>query len=183
MEGRLVRGQIGVIAGGGPLASGAECSPEIYEIACDVGQEIATNGFALVCGGLGGVMPKVALWPEAACRGAKKAGGVTIGLVPTSDNRRWPFGQKDANPYCDLVIPTGLGHARNVLVVHASDALIAVDGETGTLSEIAIALKPEVAPWSVGKPIVGIKTWDLEGRVPLAESARTSVAMLSGMLR
>jgi hypothetical protein len=89
------------------LASGAECSPEIYEIAC----------------------PEVALWPEAACRGAKARGGITIGLLPTSDNRRWPFGQKDANPYCDLVIPTGLGHARNILlVVHASDALIAVAG-------------------------------------------------------
>jgi predicted Rossmann-fold nucleotide-binding protein len=78
MEGRMVKDQIGVIAGGGPLASGAVCSPEIYEIACpkvalwpDVGREIATKGFALVCGGLGGVMPKVALWPEAACQGAK----------------------------------------------------------------------------------------------------------------
>jgi uncharacterized protein (TIGR00725 family) len=154
MEGRMVKGQIGVIGG-------AVCSPEIYEIACDVGREIATNGFALVCGGLGGVM-------EAACQGAKKAGGITIGLLPTSD-------KKDANPYCDLVIPTGLGHARNVLVVHASDALIAVDGEAGTLSEIAIALK-------IGKPIVGIKSWELEGRVPQAERGDEAVAMLMEML-
>jgi len=182
MEGRLVKGQIGVIGG-------AECSPEIYEIACpkvalwpDVGREIATNGFALVCGGLGGVMPKVALWPEAACRGAKARGGITIGLLPTSDNRRWPFGQKDANPYCDLVIPTGLGHARNVLVVHAADALVAVDGEAGTLSEIAIAL-PEVALWPmIGKPIVGIKSWALEGRVPQTERGGEAVAMLMEML-
>jgi uncharacterized protein (TIGR00725 family) len=141
MEGRRVKGQIGVIGGG-------TCPSEIYEIAQEVGREIARNGFSLVCGGLGGVM-------EAACRGAKEAGGITIGILPTSNKR-------DANPYVDLVIPTGLGHARNVLVVHASDALVAVDGETGTLSEIAIALK-------VGKPIVGIKTWELEGRVPLAE--------------
>jgi uncharacterized protein (TIGR00725 family) len=154
MEGRMVKGQIGVIGG-------AVCSPEIYEIACDVGREIATNGFALVCGGLGGVM-------EAACQGAKKAGGITIGLLPTSD-------KKDANPYCDLVIPTGLGHARNVLVVHASDALIAVDGEAGTLSEIAIALK-------IGKPIVGIKSWEREGRVPQAERGDEAVAMLMEML-
>jgi uncharacterized protein (TIGR00725 family) len=154
MEGRMVKGQIGVIGG-------AVCSPEIYEIARDVGREIATNGFALVCGGLGGVM-------EAACQGAKKAGGITIGLLPTSD-------KKDANPYCDLVIPTGLGHARNVLVVHASDALIAVDGEAGTLSEIAIALK-------IGKPIVGIKSWELEGRVPQAERGDEAVAMLMEML-
>lgn len=155
MEGRLVKGQIGVIGG-------AECSPEIYEIAREVGGEIAKNGFSLVCGGLGGVM-------EAACRGAKEADGITIGILPTSN-------KQDANPYIDLVIPTGLGHARNILVVHASDALVAVDGEAGTLSEIAIALK-------VGKPIVGIKTWELEGRVPLAEGGRASVAMLLDMLR
>jgi uncharacterized protein (TIGR00725 family) len=154
MEGRMVKGQIGVIGG-------AVCSPEIYEIARDVGREIATNGFALVCGGLGGVM-------EAACQGAQKAGGITIGLLPTSD-------KKDANPYCDLVIPTGLGHARNVLVVHASDALIAVDGEAGTLSEIAIALK-------IGKPIVGIKSWELKGRVPQTERGDEAVAMLMEML-
>ena len=154
MEGRMVKGQIGVIGG-------AVCSPEIYEIACDVGREIATNGFALVCGGLGGVM-------KAACQGAKKAGGITIGLLPTSN-------KGDANPYCDLVIPTGLGHARNVLVVHASDALIAVDGEAGTLSEIAIALK-------IGKPIVGIKSWKLEGRVPQTERGDEAVAMLMEML-
>jgi uncharacterized protein (TIGR00725 family) len=168
MEGRMVKGQIGVIGG-------AVCSPEIYEIARDVGREIATNGFALVCGGLGGVMPKVALWPEAACQGAKKAGGITVGLLPTSN-------KGDANPYCDLVIPTGLGHARNILVVHASDALIAVDGETGTLSEIAIAL-PEVALWpKIGKPIVGIKSWKLDGRVPQTERGDEAVAMLMEML-
>jgi uncharacterized protein (TIGR00725 family) len=155
MEGRGVKGQIGVIGGG-------TCSSEIYEIAQEVGREIARSGFSLVCGGLGGVM-------EAACRGAREAGGITIGILPTANKR-------DANPYVDLVIPTGLGHARNVLVVHASDALVAVDGETGTLSEIAIALK-------VGKPIVGIKTWELEGRVPLAPGGRESIVMLMDMLR
>ena len=155
MEGREVKGQIGVIGGG-------MCSAEIYEIAQEVGREIAQNGFSLVCGGLGGVM-------EAACRGARETGGITIGILPTSN-------KGDANPYCDLVIPTGLGHARNVLVVHASDGLVAVDGETGTLSEIAIALK-------VGKPIVGIKTWELEGRVPLAQGGRAAIAMLMDMLR
>ena len=155
MEGRGVKGQIGVIGGG-------TCSAEIYEIAQEVGREIARNGFSLVCGGLGGVM-------EAACRGAREAGGITIGILPTTN-------KGDANPYVDLVIPTGLGHARNVLVVHTSDALVAVDGETGTLSEIAIALK-------AGKPIVGIKTWELEGRVPAAEEGREAIAMLMDLLR
>lgn len=155
MEGRKVTGQIGVIGGG-------TCSPEIYEIAQEVGRKIAQNGFSLVCGGLGGVM-------EAACRGARETGGTTIGILPTTN-------KEDANPYCDLVIPTGLGHARNVLVVHASDALIAVDGEAGTLSEIAIALK-------VGKPIVGLKTWNLEGRVPLAKDGREAITMIMDMLR
>jgi uncharacterized protein (TIGR00725 family) len=155
MEGRGIKGQIGVIGGG-------TCSAEIYEIAQEVGREIAQNGFSLVCGGLGGVM-------EAACRGAREAGGITIGILPTSN-------KGDANPYCDLVIPTGLGHARNVLVVHASDALVAVDGEAGTLSEIAIALKVE-------KPIVGIKTWDLEGKFPRAEGGREAIAMIVDMLR
>jgi hypothetical protein len=154
MEGRLVIGQIGVIGG-------TECAPEIYDIAREVGREIAIKGFALVCGGLGGVM-------EGACRGAKEAGGITIGLLPTSN-------KGDANPYVDIVIPTGLGHARNVLVVHASDALIAVDGEAGTLSEIATALK-------VGKPLVGIKSWELEGRVPQTKRGDEAVAMLMEML-
>ena len=152
---RRVKGQIGVIGGG-------TCSPEIYEIAREVGREIARNGFSLVCGGLGGVM-------EAACRGAREVEGITIGILPFTN-------KGDANPYCDIVIPTGIGHARNVLVVHASDALVAVDGETGTLSEIAIALK-------VGKPIVGIKTWDLEGRVPLAREGGEAIAMIMDMLR
>jgi uncharacterized protein (TIGR00725 family) len=155
MEGRQEKGQIGVIGA-------TTCSPAISAIAREVGKTIAAKGFFLVCGGLGGVM-------KAACRGAKDAGGITIGIIPTDK-------KEDANPYVDIVIPTGLGHARNVLVVHAADALIAVAGEAGTLSEIAIALK-------TGKPIVGIQTWEVEGRVPMATGGYEAVTMVLEMLR
>jgi uncharacterized protein (TIGR00725 family) len=106
----------------------------------DVGRLLATRGAVLVCGGLGGVM-------EAACRGAKDGGGTTVGILPGHDRRA-------ANRYVDVAIATGLGEARNALVVRAADALIAVGGGFGTLSEIALALKS-------GKPVVGIGTWDL----------------------
>jgi uncharacterized protein (TIGR00725 family) len=110
----------------------------------------------LVCGGLGGVM-------EAACRGAKDAGGTTIGILPGADRAA-------ANPFVDVAIATGLGEARNALVVRAADAAIAVGGGYGTLSEIALALK-------AGKPVVGIGTWDIRGvvAVPGAEAAVETV--------
>ena len=92
---------------------------------------------------------------EAACRGAKEANGFTVGLLPGTDRTQ-------ANPYLDVAIPTGMGEARNALVVRAADALIAVDGEFGTLSEIALALK-------AGKPVVGLSTWELgKGGSPVA---------------
>jgi len=86
---------------------------------------------------------------EAACKGAKKQDGLTVGILPGSDGR-------EANKYLDVKIPTGLGYARNVLVVRASDAVVAIDGEHGTLSEIAFAFNEE-------KPIAGIDTWEVEG--------------------
>jgi len=109
-------------------------------VAEEVGRLLATHRAVVVCGGLGGVM-------EAACRGAKSAGGTTIGILPGSD-------RGDANPWVDVAIPTGLGEARNALVVRAADVVIAIGGEFGTLSEIALALK-------TGKPVVGIDTWEL----------------------
>jgi uncharacterized protein (TIGR00725 family) len=96
----------------------------------------------LVCGGLGGVM-------EAACRGAKEAGATTLGILPGTDRAA-------ANPFVDVAVPTGLGEARNALVVRAADALVAVGGGYGTLSEVALALK-------AGKRVVGLGTWDVEG--------------------
>ena len=109
-------------------------------MATDVGSAIGAAGAILVCGGLGGVM-------KAACIGAKAAGGTTVGILPGSD-------RGSANDYVDIAIATGLGEARNAIVVGCSDAVIAVGGEFGTLSEIALALRG-------GKPVVGLKTWEL----------------------
>lgn len=121
----------------------AAADPNATERALDVGRRLAERGAVVVCGGLGGVM-------EAACRGASERGGTTLGILPGID-------RSEANPYVDVAVPTGLGEARNTLVVRAADAVIAVAGEFGTLSEIAFALK-------VGKPVVGIGTWELARR-------------------
>ncbi len=115
------------------------CNKEIYCIAEEVGRLIAQKGATLLTGGLGGVM-------EAASKGAREAGGTTVGILPG-------FGKEEANPFVDIPIITGLSDARNIIVVRSADAVIAVSGEYGTLSEIAIALK-------LGKPVIGIKTWD-----------------------
>jgi len=122
------------------VVGGGEAPPDIVAAAEDVGREVAKRGGIVLCGGLGGVM-------EAACRGAKAGGGTTVGILPT-DNRR------DANEYVDIAIATGMGEARNALIVRAADVVIAIDGEFGTLSEIALALR-------TGKPVVGIDTWEL----------------------
>lgn len=116
------------------------CPPETAAVAETVGRLLAGRGCVVVCGGLGGVM-------EAACRGAKAAGGMTIGILPGDDYRA-------ANPFVDIPIVTGLGEARNVLVVKSSRAVIAVGGRYGTLSEIALALK-------LGIPVIGLNTWEL----------------------
>jgi len=125
------------------------CSKEVARVAEAVGRELARRGATLVCGGLGGVM-------EAACRGAKSEGGLTIGILPGSSCH-------EANPYVDIPVVTGLGEARNVIVVRTAQAVIAVDGEFGTLSEIAHALKLRI-------PVVGLSTWQLakQGRRVLA---------------
>ncbi len=116
------------------------CSEAVAALAEAVGQELARRGAVLVCGGRGGVM-------EAACRGAKSVGGLTVGILPGTS-------RQDANRYVDIPIVTGMGEARNVLVVQSAQAVIAVHGEYGTLSEIGHALK-------LGIPVVGIGTWQL----------------------
>src|ERR1700690_162475 len=115
---------------------------ELREIAEEVGRLIAAREALLVCGGLGGVM-------EAAARGAKAAGGTTIGILPQATKEM-------ANQYIDVPVATGFGEGRNVVIIRTADALIAIGGEYGTLSEVAFALK-------MGKPVVGINTWDIKG--------------------
>ncbi len=124
-------------------------------LAEEIGKLIAKNGAMLVCGGLGGVM-------EAAAKGAKSAGGTTVGILPQAYRH-------DANPYIDVPVATGFGEERNVFIVRSADALIAIGGEYGTLSEIAIALK-------TGKTVIGLNTWDIKG-VQKAESPEEAVAM------
>ena len=122
------------------VIGGSEVPPQIVELAEEIGREIARHGAVLVCGGLGGVM-------EAACRGARREGGLTIGILP-GDNRQ------DANPHVQIPIVTGIGYARNVAVVKSAQAVIAVDGSYGTLSEISHALQS-------GIPVIGLNTWSL----------------------
>jgi uncharacterized protein (TIGR00725 family) len=137
-------------------------TPEIAGLAEAVGAEIASAGAVLVCGGLGGVM-------EAACRGAHGKGGVTIGILPGTR-------PGDANPYVTYPIPTGLGHARNILVARSAQAVIAIGGKYGTLSEIAFA-KIE------GTPVIGLHTWELrregigEGAILRATDPKEAVRM------
>lgn len=140
---------IGVIGAG-------KANEELLKIAEEVGRLLAKQGIIVVTGGLGGVM-------EAACKGAYFEGGITVGILPT-------LRKEDANPYVKVPIPTGLGEMRNALIVRASDALIAIGGEYGTLSEIAFALK-------TGKKVIGIKTWNINGVIE-AKDAQEAIDIL-----
>ena len=131
---------IAVIGGGDPPR-------RAMELAEEVGGELARAGAVVACGGLGGVM-------EAVCRGAKAAGGTTIGILPGDD-------PAEASEYIDLPIMTGMGYARNVVLVKTGRAVIAIDGAYGTLSEIGHALGD-------GTPVIGLDTWDLPARDDLA---------------
>jgi len=137
------------------------CSSDIYETAVETGRLIAAAGAVLVTGGLGGVM-------EAASKGAKEAGGTVVGILPGT-------AKEDANPFIDIPVITGMGHARNVIVVHSADAVIAIAGKYGTLSEIAIALK-------TGKPVVGLRTWEKIDGVISANTPEEAVRKVLEML-
>jgi uncharacterized protein (TIGR00725 family) len=133
---------IGVIGGG-------TAERLILRIAEDIGRLVARGHAVLVCGGLGGVM-------EAAAKGAKSEGGVTVGILPQANKQK-------ANQYIDIPIATGFGEGRNVIITRTADVLIAVGGEYGTLSEIAFGLKK-------GKPVIGIETWDIEGIIKAGDA-------------
>lgn len=122
------------------VCGGQQPHPRAYEIAQELGSELGRAGVLVVCGGLGGVM-------EAVCKGAKSAGATTVGILPGLD-------PKEANEWVDVKIATGIGHARNLAVVASADVVVAVDGEFGTLSEIAFALR-------LGRPVIGLSTWEL----------------------
>ncbi len=122
------------------VIGGSQCSKEEAKLAEAVGCELARRGAILVCGGLSGVM-------EAACKGAQSEGGITIGIL-SGDSRQ------AANPYVQIPIVTGIGYARNVIVVKSAQAIIAIDGNYGTLSEISHALQN-------GIPVIGLNTWVL----------------------
>jgi uncharacterized protein (TIGR00725 family) len=123
------------------VAGGITATQEELSIAEETGRLLAQRRAIVVCGGLGGIM-------EAVCRGASSAGGITIGILPGNN-------PGSANPYVKIPIPTGLGEARNAIVATSSDALIAISGRLGTLSEIALALRS-------GIPVIGIETWELD---------------------
>ncbi len=124
------------------VVGAGDADPELDAAAELVGQGLAEAGAVIVCGGLGGVM-------AAACRGARSAGATTIGLLPGTDRQA-------ANQWVQIAIPTGLGELRNGLIIRAADVVVAVGGEYGTLSEVALALKTRV-------PVVGLGTWDIRG--------------------
>jgi len=122
------------------VIGGGQCSPKEAKLAEAIGRELAKRGAILICGGLGGVM-------EAACKGASSEGGTTIGILP-GDNRQ------QANPYIQIPIVTNIGYARNVIVIKSAQAVIAIDGSYGTLSEIGHALQYNI-------PVIGLNTWSL----------------------
>ena len=143
------------------VIGGAYCSEITKRTAYKLGKMIALKKYILVCGGMGGVM-------EYACKGAKSAGGLTIGILP-GNNKSY------ANPYIDIPIVTAMSHSRNAIIVRTADVLIAVDGKYGTLSEIGLALACE-------KKVIGIKTWDIDGVIK-AKTVNEAMSMLPTIVK
>ncbi|MCG2711428.1 MAG: TIGR00725 family protein [Candidatus Omnitrophica bacterium] len=144
------------------VIGGHTADKKTAKLAYDAGKMIAGLNAILICGGLGGVM-------EAAARGVKDGGGITVGILPGKN-------KEDANEYIDIPIPTGLGYTRNTLVAGASDLVIAFAGKEGTLSEIGFALSEK-------KPIIGLNTWNIPGiRAAISvEDARKKIVKILGL--
>lgn len=139
------------------VIGGARADRQIMDIAEELGKKIAEEGYTLVCGGLGGVM-------LAACRGAGKAGGLTVGILP--GNRK-----SSANRYVSIPIVTSMSHARNAIIARTADILVAIDGRYGTLSEIAHAK-------ALGKRVIGLYTWEEVPGIEDAESVREAINLI-----
>ena len=137
-----------------------EASPDELHTAEEVGAGLAAAGAVVVTGGLGGVM-------EAACRGARSRRGRTLGILPGDD-------RDAANGWVEIAVATGLGELRNGLVVCAADAVVAIGGGHGTLSEVALALK-------LGRPVVGLGTWEVHG-VDHVSTPEDALALIAGLL-
>lgn len=136
------------------VSGGGESSPDTLAVAEQVGSILAQAGATVLTGGLGGVM-------QAASRGARSAGGQTVAVIPGSDSRA-------ANRYVDIVIASGMAHGRNAILVHSADAVIALPGSYGTLSEIALAL-------TMGKPVISLGSWRPDERVITATDPQDAV--------
>jgi uncharacterized protein (TIGR00725 family) len=143
------------------VIGGSELPPDLYDAAELIGREVASRQAVVLTGGLSGAM-------EAAAKGAKAAGGLTIGVLPG-------FSPQDANPYIDLPIVTGLSEARNIIIVQTADVLIAVGGGSGTLSEIAFALK-------FHKPIISLASWHVAEEIIHVQTPQEAVARAFGLL-
>jgi hypothetical protein len=141
------------------VIGGSEASNDILAQAEEVGRLIARSGSILVCGGLGGVM-------EAAARGARSEGGLTLGILPGPS-------KSYANSYIDVAVATNMGHARNAIIAHTADVLIAIDGRYGTLSEIGFSL-------ALGKRVIGLATWECDAPVIKARDPDDAVARALG---
>lgn len=146
---------VGVIGAAAP-------TPEGYAMARQVGAALAAAGAVVVCGGLGGVM-------EAAARGCNEAGGEVLGILPGPD-------AEGANPYVTLAVPTNMGHARNVIIAHSAEALIAVEGEYGTVSEMAVGLK-------LGRPVYALRPEHPLSGVEVVDTAQQAVDLVMSLLQ
>jgi uncharacterized protein (TIGR00725 family) len=134
------------------------CDKDIFQSAEEIGELLAKKGYNIICGGMGGVM-------EAVCKGAKTYSGITIGILPGDHT-------EEANPYVDIAIASGMGIGRNILIIHSALAVIAINGGFGTLSEIAFALQ-------LGKPVVGLGTWDVSENIIQANDPSDAIEKLA----